>query len=125
MISAMGFLRATLGWGVVMYAIMYLAWSGFALYGLTAGVFGLIARLLILAAVTTIAARDLKVSWLAVPKYSAFWALTAAILDIILLVPFTGFAFYAAWNVWFGYISIIVIPMFTSRFFSRTRAVQE
>lgn len=104
---------------------MYLAWSGFALYGLTAGATVLVLRFLVLAAITTIAARELKVSWLAVLKYSAFWALTAAILDIILLVPFVGMMFYTEIGVWLGYALVVVIPVVTSRFFPHSWAVRE
>lgn len=124
MISCMGFVRATLGWGIVIYAVMYLAWSGLAVYGLTAGMLVLVLRLLVLAGITTLAAHDLKVSGVTVAKYSAFWGLVAILLDIVLLVPFIGLTFYAEWGVWLGYALVVAIPIGTSELLNRKGAVQ-
>lgn len=120
----MGFVRASVGWGIIIYAVMYLAWSGLAVYGLTAGVFVLALRLLVLAGITTVAAHDLKVSGVAVAKYSVFWGLVAALLDSILLVPFIGLSFYAEWGVWLGYALVVLLPIGLSELMVRMGAVK-
>lgn len=101
-----------LGWGIVIYAIMYLAWSGMVIYGLSLGVVSLVARLSVLALITIIAVRAMRLSD---PKdivgNALVWAATAVGLDMIFLVPFSGWALYASWSVWAGYALIVVFPL--------------
>ena len=102
----------SLGWGIVVYAIMYLAWSGMVIYGLSLGIISLIARLSVLALVTVIAARAMR---LGDPKdvvgNALVWAATAIGLDMVFIVPFSGWALYASWSVWAGYALIVVFPL--------------
>lgn len=104
-------LLKTVGWGTVIYAVMYLLWSGLALYGIE-GLTGVVIRILVLLLLTRIVARALNAtSWTAVMPYSLSWALFAALFDALFLVPLTGYELYASWNVWLGYALVAVLPL--------------
>ena len=84
-----------LGWGIAIYAVMYLLWSGLVIYGLAAGILSLVVRLLALAAVTTIAGRAVRMTdWKDLAPYTIVWAVVTIILDAIFLVPFSGWSLY-------------------------------
>jgi uncharacterized membrane protein SirB2 len=104
-------LLKSVGWGVVVYAVMYLVWSGLMMYGIE-GLSGVVIRLAVLLLVTRIAAHSLAAtSWTGILPYSLSWAATAVLLDGIFLVPFTGYALYASWDVWLGYALLLVLPL--------------
>lgn len=108
--------KGILGWGIVIYSVMYLFWSATVIYGFSFGIFGLVARLAILFLVTSIAARSLAfTNWKDILSYAAGWALLAAVFDAIFLVPFAGWALYASWSVWFGYALVILFPLIATR----------
>lgn len=110
-----------LGWGIAIYAVMYLLWSGLVIYGLAAGVLSLIVRLIALTVVTTIAARSLRLpDWKDLAPYTVSWAVVAILLDALFLVPFSGWALYATWSVWVGYALVAILPILTSFKWSRT-----
>ena len=116
----MPFLKKGLGWGVVIYAVMYLLWSGLVIYGLALGVVSLTVRILALTLVTTIAGKSLRLTnWKDLLPYSLSWAVVAILLDALFLVPFSGWALYSTWSVWVGYALVAIIPLFTS--FRRNR----
>lgn len=99
------------GWGIVIYAIMYLAWSGLVTYGLSLGVPSLLARLLILFVCVHIAVGTLRLSnWKDILPYSLVWALVAICMDALFLVPFTGWQLFASWSVWMGYAFVALLP---------------
>ncbi|MEK7155636.1 MAG: hypothetical protein AAB734_02045 [Patescibacteria group bacterium] len=101
-----------LGWGIAIYAIMYLLWSGLVIYGLAAGVLSLVVRLVALAGVTTIAARSLHLpNWKDLVPYTISWAVAAVVLDALFLVPFSGWSLYATWSVWVGYALVAILPI--------------
>ena len=101
-----------LGWGIVIYAVMALAWSGFAIYGLTGTLTSRLLQLLVLIIVTTIAARSLKFhSWKDILPYSILWAILMGLLDIVYSVPFGGWGIYSDWNLWVGYTLVILVPL--------------
>lgn len=109
--QAMHIYRA-LGWGILIYAVMYLAWSGMVIYGLSLGIVSLIARLAVLAVITIIAARSMHLENIKDLLGNALvWAVTAVGLDMVFLVPFAGWALYASWSVWAGYALIVVFPL--------------
>jgi hypothetical protein len=110
--TSMRFLGRTLGWGISIYAIMYLLWSGLSIYGYAEGVPSLIVRLLALAFITILAARSLRMMhWHDVVPYSLGWAAVAIVLDAIFLVPFFGWSLYLSWSVWLGYALVALIPL--------------
>ena len=117
----MRFARGAIGWGIAIYALMYLLWSGLVIYGLAAGGLSLIVRLLALAIITTIAGRSIRMTnWKDLAPYTCVWAVIAIVLDAIFLVPFSGWSLYATWSVWVGYALVAVIPLITS--FRRVRS---
>lgn len=103
---------ALAGWGIVIYAIMYLTWSIFVQYGFNIGILPRVISLLTLIAITTIAARSLRaLSWKDILPYSAFWLLEIIALDILLSVPYTGWALFSDWNIWVGYALVVFVPL--------------
>ena len=103
---------AVVGWAVVIYAVMALAWSGFITYGLAGTLTARVLQLLVLVIVTTIAARSLKFhSWKDILPYSILWAVMMGLLDIVFTVPFAGWEIYADWNIWVGYTLVVIIPL--------------
>jgi hypothetical protein len=110
----MALVQRILGWGIVIYAVMYLLWSGLVMYGLSFGIVSLLIRVAVLAIVTTIAARALRlISRIDILPYSIGWAVIAVALDAVFLVPFSGWALYGEWGVWAGYILVAILPLLT------------
>ena len=100
------------GWGFVIYATMFIAWSGFVMYGFTEGVLPRFAGLAVLVGVATIAGRSLRFhTWTDALPYSLFWAVEVALLDIVFSVPFTGWQLFFDWNIWVGYILVVCVPL--------------
>ncbi len=103
---------SVIGWGIVIYAVMYLAWSGLVLYGMTAGVLPRLLALLVLIGTATIAGRALPYrSWKDILPHSFVWALIIILLDAVYTVPYTGWQLYADWNVWVGYALVCFVPL--------------
>jgi hypothetical protein len=103
---------ARLGWGVTLYAVMYLAWSGFILYGFV-GAPARIIGLLLLIGLSLIAGGALRLSsWKDVLPYSIAWAVIIGILDAVFSVPYSGWQVYADWNLWVGYGLVVLVPLF-------------
>ena len=103
---------ALFGWGIAIYAIMFLVWSGFVLYGFTAGVFPRVAGLIVLVGIATMAGRSLKFhQWKDILPYSFFWTLEVAVLDIVFSVPYTGWQLFSDWNIWVGYLLVVTVPL--------------
>jgi len=104
---------ALLTWGIIMYAIMFLLWSGFTLYGFSDGALPRIIGLLVLVSIAIYAGRSLRFSaWRDILPYSIAWTIAVILLDVIFSVPFTGWGLFADWNVWVGYALIVFIPLF-------------
>ncbi len=101
-----------LSWGIVIYAIMYLTWNGFAMYGFTQGIAPFLCKLVVLIVISAIAGRSLKFgSWKDILPYSFFWALTVVALDAIFTLPFTGSAMYGSWQLWTNYALVMMLPL--------------
>jgi|SRR3989344_728581 len=105
---------ALLGWGVVIYAVMSLLWSGLIIYNIADSSLSLAIRILVLLFVTTVAGRSLRFhSWKDILPYSVVWAITMGILDWIYIVPFSGLSLYTDWYLWVGYTLVAVVPLLT------------
>lgn len=103
---------ALIGWGIIIYAIMFLVWSGFVTYGFVEGIAPRIAGLITLVAIALYAGRSLTLaSWKDILPYSVAWTLIVIAGDMILSVPFTGWMLFADWNVWVGYTLVLVVPL--------------
>ncbi|MDO8561581.1 MAG: hypothetical protein Q7S05_02015 [bacterium] len=105
---------ALFGWGIVIYAIVFLVWSGFIAYGFVEGLAPTLMSYLVLVVVAAIAGNSLHLrSWKDILPYSLAWAAFIAILDAVFAVPFTGWGIYSDPNVLMGYFLVIVVPLFT------------
>ncbi|OGG50083.1 hypothetical protein A3C18_00415 [Candidatus Kaiserbacteria bacterium RIFCSPHIGHO2_02_FULL_54_11b] len=105
---------ALLGWGICIYAVMMLAWSGLVIYGLAGTLVARILVLCVLIIVTTIAARSLRYhSWKDILPYSIAWALMMGLLDAVYTVPYSNWTIYADWNLWVGYSLVAIVPLLT------------
>lgn len=108
-------LRA-LGWGVVLYATMYLSWGLMIAYG-QQGTFA--SRLLLLAILvisTTVATWHLPVrSVKDILPYSLTWGITIAIIDGCLAAPSESWGIYADPNLWVGYALVVIVPLILPR----------
>src|SRR3990167_7992781 len=99
---------SALAWGIVLYAIMFLLWSGFVLYGFAEGIAPRLTGLLVLIGLALLAGRALHYgSWRDILPYSIAWTVIVAILDMVFTVPFTGWALFSDWNIWVGYALIV------------------
>lgn len=103
---------ALLCWGVVIYAVLQLLWSGFLIYGVSKGILPHTIEFLMLILLALVAGRSLHFkSWKDVLPYSLVWAAQAAVLDAIYSVPFAGWSLYAQWGVWAGYAVLVIVPL--------------
>lgn len=102
-----------LGWGIVIYAVMFLLWSGFVTYGFAGNIVSRLLGLAVLITVATIAGRSLRLhAWHDILPYSLAWAIVVGLLDMVLSVPFGGWQIYADWNIWIGYVLVALVPLF-------------
>jgi len=104
--------EALFGWGIAIYAVMYLLWSAFVTYGFVEGLVPRILGLLALIAVSIVAGKSLRATtWHDILPYSLSWGIMMALFDIIMSVPFAGWYIFADWNVWFGYGIVVLAPL--------------
>lgn len=108
---------ALIGWGIAIYAMLSLLWSGFVIYGFTRGALPHILQFALLVLLCFVAGRSLNFrSWKDVLPYSLAWALEAIALDAILTVPFSGWALYSNATLWAGYAVVVVVPLIAPLF---------
>lgn len=113
---------ALFGWGIVIYAVMYLITSGLVVYGVVGGILAILFKFAGLIVTPAIAGRSLNFSsWKDIAPYSASWAIIVALLDAVFWFPYAGFAMYFSWGVWFGYALIFLVPIIALRFPARPR----
>jgi hypothetical protein len=100
------------GWGVAIYAIIFLLWSVFVAYGFVEGYMPRVTGLLVLVVTCIAAGRSLGArTWHDVLPYSIAWGVMMGILDAVISVPFTGWEIFLDWNVWFGYAVVVLVPL--------------
>lgn len=122
-------LGALLGWGVAIYAVMFLLWSMFVTYGFVNGIAPRALGFLALVATAIIAGRSLHASsWRDILPYSFSWGIMMVILDGVMSGLLTGWQVFVDWNVWFGYAVVVVAPLFAlyprfQRFYVSRRSV--
>ncbi len=104
-------LRALVGWGIVIYAVLFLVWSGLAIHGLSGSFLARLMVLLSLVIIATIATRSLHLTNEGdVAPYAIGWVIIAAIMDAVFTVPGSGWAIYTNWNLWVGYVLLLCVP---------------
>jgi hypothetical protein len=106
---------SVLGWGIVIYAVVHLVWTGTLIHAID-GV--LISRILVIAALcitTVLATRALNLhTERDILPHAIGWVIVIAVLDAFFTVPFTGWGLYTDWNVWVGYLLVLFIPIMTT-----------
>ncbi|HUO50555.1 MAG TPA: hypothetical protein VMU25_03295 [Candidatus Paceibacterota bacterium] len=111
---------ALFGWGIVIYALATLTWSGMTLYGFTAGIVPRLIEALVIACTCIVAGNSLRYrTWKDIMPYSIVWALVVAILDGIFTYPSQGLALYSEWISWVGYALVALLPL-CAPYFRRT-----
>ncbi len=109
------------GWGIVIYGMVALAWSGLTLYGYAGTILGGACQLAALIIVVTIAGLSLRRrDWRDLLPYSLGWALIAVLLDALYSVPLIGWTLYTDWHQWVMYGLIVVIPLLAPRMRQQT-----
>ncbi|MDO8552137.1 MAG: hypothetical protein Q7S01_01255 [bacterium] len=105
--------RSLLGWGITIYAIMYVVWAGFTIYGFIVGTAPHVAALLILLVIAAIAGSSLRLaSWKDIFPYSLTWAVSMAILNSVMSMPYVGWNVFAEPYVWASYALVVLVPLF-------------
>lgn len=105
-------LRALFGWGIVIYAVLYLVWSGLVIHGLSDMFLSRILVIATLVALAAIATKSLRLfTERDVLPYAIGWVVIAGIMDAIFAVPSAGWRMYGDWNLWVGYILLLVVPL--------------
>ena len=101
------------GWGVVIYSVIYLTWSGLVIYGLQNELYSRLISITVLIVISALAGRSLHTnSWKDILPYSLAWAAIVAAIDGLLAVPYAGWAIYSDLGVWVSYILVAVVPLF-------------
>lgn len=103
------------GWGVVIYAVMYLLVAGLSLYGMYPNLFSRILALGTLILLSTLAGLSLQFRLKKdILPYAVIWVIEIAVLDAIMSVPYAGWGMYLDWNVWVGYALVLLVPLFAA-----------
>ena len=110
-----------LGWGVMIYAVMYLLIAALSLYQ----VGPLLTRILALGTlvvVVSVAGLSLRrhSAWDAIP-YALAWVTMVIMLDGLMTVPYIGWQLYVDWHVWVGYALVLIVPLLSVQIAQRAR----
>lgn len=104
------------GWGVVLYALLFLLWSFFAVYGFANSAAARPIAFLVLLIAAFIAGRSLHMSsWKDIVPYSLGWALIMAILDAAFSVPLRAWHVFSEPSVWVGVALVILTPLLAAQ----------
>jgi hypothetical protein len=103
-------------YGIFIWATAYIIASIFVGMGLVEALFAKLAILIAIGTITFYAAKNLKLKKAKDSlKYSAGWIIIGVLLDMVATIPFTGWAFFTQWNLWLGYLLIIMIPLLSTK----------
>lgn len=102
------------GWGIVIYSVVFLVWSLLVIHGFVEGLLPRIVLACTLAGVLFLAGKNLRFHhWQDVLPYSIGWLLMALLFDLICAVPVSGWAIWTDWNIWVGYLMVVLVPILT------------
>jgi hypothetical protein len=105
-------LGARIGWGIVIYAIAFLAWAGMAIYGWTNGIGPDLVEFVVLLVVCIWAGSQLRSrTWKDILPYSIGWAVIFAALDSVFIVPLQSWAWFGGWMTWLTYLLVALFPL--------------
>lgn len=101
-----------IGWGIVIYAVMFLTWNELIAYGFFEGIVPRITSLIVLVSTLVIVGRALRIdSWVGILPYSVGWACMMILFDAIFTVPGAGWGLYLDPDVLLGYALVALIPL--------------
>lgn len=113
------------GWGIVIYAVMYLVVALLALYGIAPSLLARVLSLAALIGLATMAGLSIRRHTTRdILPYSIVWTLEVIALDALMSMPYTGFSIYLDWNVWVGYALVALVPLFTQYLHQRSESAR-
>lgn len=113
------------GWGILFYVVAFLIMSGFIAYGAGTSFMAKISTIIAVAIVVFFAGRNLNESSAGgILKYSISWVIIVAILDVLFTVRFTGWGIFSLWNIWLGYVIILLLPLLVYKLYKRQELSQ-
>jgi hypothetical protein len=100
------------GWGIVIYAVFFLAWSAINAYAVPQGAASDIMEIFILLVVCVLAGSSLRFrTWKDILPYSVGWAVIAAALDAFFAVPGGNWSLFSEPVTWIAYGLVAVLPL--------------
>lgn len=100
------------GYGGLIWAVVYLVATAFVGYKLMEMLWAQIVLVIISAILSYFLARNLNLnSVVEMLKYSLSWMAMSVVLNIILTVPFTGWAVFNSWDMWASYLLVLLVPL--------------
>ena len=104
-----------IGWGVVIYAVVFLMGAALHVYDVISLPMVLLCELAALVVVCIWAGTQLKFPlWKDILPYSIGWAIICIALDAIFQVPLEGWGFYAQWTSWIVYALVALLPLLST-----------
>tara|TARA_B100000315_G_C14319694_1_gene470207 strand:+ start:80 stop:418 length:339 start_codon:yes stop_codon:yes gene_type:complete len=104
------------GLGALIWISAYITASLFVAYKAVDALPAKIIIPIVIGIVAYFAGKNLKLKSIKkILPYSIGWLVIGLILDVIMTVPFTGWAIFAQWNLWVGYALILSIPLLTAK----------
>lgn len=101
-----------LGWGVVLYSSMYLAWALLGAYGYAGTAVSRYGLLAVLLFSTVIATRALRMrTWRDVLPYSIIWCVVVAGIDAFFAAASGYWQQFLDPNLWVGYALVLLVPL--------------
>lgn len=105
-------LLRTVGYGIILYALMYLAWALLGTYGLAGTLAGRAALLAVLVISTALATRSLGTHNLRdTMPHAISWLVVIAALDCAFAAPNGSWSIFANPNLWLGYLLVLGTPL--------------
>ncbi len=102
----------TVGYGMLLYAVMYLAWALLAAYGVGGSAGARYALFAVLVLSTAFAARSLGHETLRdIVPHALAWVATIALFDALFAIPSGNWAIFTDPNLWVGYALVLGTPL--------------
>ena len=101
-----------LGYGGIIWGVAFIVVSIFIGFKVSSQI--IVQGITTLAVVITafLLAKSLNVSTMKeMLKYSFSWVIVGLILDALITARFTGWEFFSRWEMWLGYLLILVVPL--------------
>ena len=106
--------KKLIGFGALIWGTAFITMTAFVAYQMGNYVLSTAILWIVVAIVAYLCGKNLQfVSRAQALKYSASWVAVGLIMDSIFTVPFTGWTIFSAWELWLGYILVLVVPLFT------------